>query len=42
MDEQEIYCINCGEDKDLAFESSKASSDIYKCRVCGEEIYVNN
>lgn len=33
----DVYCIECGEDEDIAYLQQTADSEIWKCRVCERE-----
>lgn len=37
---EKLYCLNCGEDKNLALLNTFAVTDEYKCRNCNEVFQV--
>ena len=37
-----LYCINCGEDENLAFLNKYPTTDKYKCRECNNEFHVTS
>lgn len=37
-----LYCINCGEDEKLAFLSTHPTTDCYQCKICSETFQVTS
>jgi transposase-like protein len=35
-----LYCSNCGEDENLAYEDNYAGFDRWKCNECGNEFQI--
>lgn len=39
--EDEPYCHNCGEDKNLRYNEQYANGEYWTCKECGENFFYN-
>lgn len=40
--QENLYCINCGEDEKLGLLGTYPTTDKYQCKVCNETFHVTS